>query len=65
MTKAQQKKNDARINKAYLTSCENVQVPILDIPKIFAVGHQAIAEGADDETLKHKIFAFVQTIRTN
>lgn len=63
--KAQQKKDDARINRAYVASCQNVQIPMLDIPKVFAVGRKAIAEGADDEVLKAKIVEFVATIRTN
>jgi hypothetical protein len=65
MTKAQLKKVDARINKAYTSSCQNVQIPMLQIPEVFKVGRQAIAEGADDEALKAKIVAFVATIRTN
>lgn len=63
--KAQQKKDDARINRVYVASCQNVQIPMLDIPKVFAVGRKAIAEGADDEVLKAKIVEFVATIRTN
>lgn len=65
MTKAQQKKVDARINRAYVQSCSNIEVSMMDIPKIFAVGRTAVAAGADDEVLKTKIREFVDTIRKN
>lgn len=65
MTKAQLKKVDARINRAYVTSCQNVQIPMMKIPEVFKVGREAIEAGADDEALKAKIVEFVQTIRTN
>lgn len=54
-----------RIERAYYAACDGVQVNVMDIPKIFAVGEQAIAEGADDAALQTAIFDFVQTIRTN
>lgn len=63
--KIQQKKDDARINRAYLSSCNGVQIPMLQIPEIFKVGRAAIAAGADDEALKAKIVEFVASIRTN
>lgn len=65
MTKAQQKKVNARINRAYVQSCSNIEIPMLDIPKIFAVGQAAVAAGADDEVLKTKIREFVDIIRKN
>lgn len=63
--KIQAKKDEERINRAYVTSCQNVQIPMLQIPEIFKVGRKAIAEGADDEALKAKIVEFVATIRVN
>jgi len=68
MTRAEKlaaKAVDNRIQKAYLSRCEGIQIPLLDIPKIFAVGKAAIAEGADDTVLGDKIAAFVETIRKN
>jgi len=65
MTKAQLKKVDARITKAYTSSCNGVEIPMMKIPEIFKVGRAAVAEGADDEALKAKIVAFVATIRAN
>lgn len=65
MTKAQQKKVDARITKAYTSSCNGIEIPMLEIPRIFKVGRDAVAAGADDEALKAKIVEFVQTIRKN
>ena len=65
MANAQQKKEDVRINKAYVQSCSNIEVSMMDIPKIFAVGQAAVAAGADDEVLKTKIREFVDTIRKN
>lgn len=63
--KAQAKKDDARINKAYTSTCNGVQIPMLQIPEIFKVGRKAIAEGADDAALTAKIVEFVATIRTS
>lgn len=65
MTKAEQKKIEMRIEKAYGQSCNGVQIPMMKIPEIFKVGRAAIAAGADDEALKAKIVEFVATIRTN
>jgi hypothetical protein len=62
MTKAQ-KKIDARITKAYASSCNGVEIPMMKIPEIFKVGRAAVEAGADDEALKAKIVEFVQTIR--
>jgi hypothetical protein len=65
MTKKQKNAIDNKIEQVYYASCRGVQIDIMDIEKVFAVGYKALAEGADDETLKAKIVAFVETIRFN
>ena len=56
---------DRRIELVYRRWCSGVQIDIMDIGKVFAVGHKAIAEGADDAALERAIVAFVETIRRN
>lgn len=58
-------KADKRISAAYYSGCDRVQINMMDIPKVFNVGHQLIAGGADDVALKAGIMAFVETIRKN
>lgn len=58
-------KIDKRINTAYHATCSGIQVDIMDLGKIFAVGKAAIVAGADDATLATKVFEYVQTIRKN
>ena len=58
--KLAEKKLDKEIDQVYRANCANIQIDILDIPKIFAVGRQARAEGRD---LKEAIVAFVGTIK--
>jgi hypothetical protein len=60
-TKAE-KALDAEIDQLYRVNCSGVQIPMLDIPKVFAVAKQARAEGKD---MKEAILAFVATIRRN
>ncbi len=63
--KAQQKIDEARIDRAYRARCNGVQIGVLDIGKVFAAGQKAIAEGVDDAELGNRIAAFVETIRHN
>jgi hypothetical protein len=59
------RKADARINRVYAQRCSGIEVNIMDIGKVFKVGQQAIAEGADDAALGDRIAAYVETIRQN
>jgi len=65
MTKKQKNALDKKIEQVYYASCRGVQIDVMNIGKVFDVGYKALAEGADDETLKAKIVAFVETIRFN
>jgi hypothetical protein len=56
---------DKRIELIYYRSCSGVQIDVMDISKVFAAGHKAISEGADDTALEIAIVNFVNTIRKN
>jgi len=59
------KQQDDLINKAYLATCKNVQIPMMKIPSVFEEGRKALSAGADFEGLKAAITTYVETIRTN
>ena len=56
---------DKRIERLYYASCSGVTIPLFDIPKVFAAGRVAVADGADDAAVTAAIVAFVATIRKN
>lgn len=64
-SKAADKAARRRVEAAYSATCSGVQIDMMDIPRVFAVGLKAIAEGADDATLQAAIVTFVATIRKN
>lgn len=55
-------KADKQIERVYSENCCNIQINMMDIPKIFKVGHEALAAGKD---LKTAIVEFVEQIRTD
>jgi len=59
------KKADAAVDAAYRATCSGIQVNMMDIPKIFAVGRASFHAGDDAATLAAKVRAFVETIRMN
>lgn len=59
------KHDDTRIQRAYLSRCANIQIPMLAITDIFALGRAAIERDATDAELASEIYAYVQTIRAN
>ena len=59
----QDKLNDKRIEQAYYATCTGITIPMMSIPKVFAEGRKALAEGCDDATLRERIRAYVETIR--
>ena len=63
--KAQDKLNKDRVVAAYNATCNGIQVNVMDLSRISAVGDAAIAEGVDDIVLGQRIRAFVETIRGN
>jgi len=63
--KREQEKIDKRVERVYYATCSGVQIDIMDIPKVFAVGRKAIEAGADDDELALAICKYVATIRKN
>lgn len=65
MSKKRNKQIERRIEVAYGKSCSGIQIDILDIPKVFAVGERLIESGADDDELAKRLRDFVDLIRFN
>lgn len=53
---------DKEINDLYVKNCANIQINIMDIPRVFAEARKARSEGRD---MKEAIVSFVQSIRKN
>lgn len=63
LTKKQQKINDKRVERAFYATCSGIPINILDIPRVFKAGNNAIKDGVDDETLRKVVRDFVESIR--
>lgn len=62
MTRAQ-KLAEQRVEQAFYRRCSGIQIRVLDMPKIFKAGLQAVAEGLDDTALGDRVAAIVDTLR--
>jgi hypothetical protein len=56
------KKLDKEIGRIYHANCSGIQIPMMDIPKVFAAGRRAYVEGRD---MKDAIVSYVDSIRVN
>ena len=58
---------DERINRIYLRNCSGIEIDIMDISKVFAVGRKAILDNPEftDDQLTVVLTGFVETIRKN
>lgn len=63
MTKKEKKLAETKVERAYYKRCSGITINIMDIPKVFKVGLQAIEDGLDGEALEDCIAAYVETIR--
>ncbi len=62
-TTQKERKDDRLIEVAYRKMCSGIAINVMDISKVFKVGHAAIANGKQGEELEQAIYDFVQTIR--
>ena len=62
LSKREKKRRDKLIESTYYATCSGIEIGLMDIGKVFAAGHKALAEGAN---LAQTIVAFVETIRQN
>lgn len=58
----QSKAADKLITSIFTRRCQNIQISVLGIGKVYAAGRAALAAGQDPEAA---IVAFVETIRKN
>jgi len=61
----EEKAMDKRIESIYNESCKGVQIPMMQIPKIFGIARETYRQGGDDATVRVAIVAYVNEIRTN
>jgi cystathionine beta-lyase/cystathionine gamma-synthase len=56
---------DKQIDLAYRETCSNIEVNIMDIPRIFEECRKAILAGSTNDELKIVVREFVESIRKN
>jgi len=55
----------ARINRVYSARCSGIQIPMMEVLKVWEVGMASCLLGDSDDVLGDKILAYVDTIRWN
>jgi len=65
MTKKEKKAAEGRVSKAYYATCSGIQIDMMDIPRVFAVGMHVIEHGGTDADLEQNVREFVEQIRKN
>ena len=59
--KASKKATEARINGLITKAIVGIQIPIMEVPKIWRIAEFAVAAGDNDETVKAKVLEYVGT----
>jgi hypothetical protein len=57
-----ERETDARINRAFKATCCNIQIPIMDLPKVWKAGEALITAGADDAALAAGLRKYVDIL---
>ena len=63
MTKKQKQLDEARIDRIFGLRCSGVQIPVMELGKIFRVGQAGIALGMNDDALGDAIAAAADAVR--
>lgn len=61
--KMAKKMREKRVERACQTASYGVQIPIMEMPRMWKVAERALEEGATDEEMLAKVRAYVETIR--
>jgi hypothetical protein len=59
-TKRAAKAQDKQIEQIYYANCQNMQINIMRIPKLYAMARTMLDEGATDPTVGAAMVAFIQ-----
>jgi hypothetical protein len=61
----EEKALEARITRLYGQVASGVQIPMMEVPKVWKVAHAAVAAGESDEQVASAIAAYVAKVRVN